>query len=451
MINIMTSIRNLPSINSTFETGLGEFIWWVLANLVTIMLASIQVLSIFILLYTLFLVFVSWKKPKRDYEMHAPEKSFLVFVPAHNEETVVSHIIDNLLHKMNYPKELIDVYVIADNCTDNTAAISRAAGAKVIEHFSEPDEPKGKPYGIRYALDQIGDNLKKYDCIGIFDADNLISVDFFNEMNSQMLSNPEIMVSQGYLDAKNVDGSLVSLGYSLSYYLSNRFFCFARNKLNLSPVIGGTGFVMDRRVIEEIGWTVNSLTEDLELQMQCALYGYRVVWNHFAPIYDEKPTGYKQSMVQRTRWARGHWTVNRRYFKPLLKKVVSQYMGKGKIDKIAMDSAFYSISPLAIGASPIILLVSLFVAKPEELLGMLIIFFVSIGISISLSCFAMKRDSKQKTNSSLGKMFLGLIWYMGSAMLVYMYGILTYKQNVWVRTEHNATTAIQDILVIADE
>lgn len=451
MLNIMSSIRNLPSINSTFETGLGEFLWWILVNLVTILLFAIQALSIAILAYTIILVLISWKKPKRDYEMHAPKKRFLVFVPAHNEETVVEHIIDNLLHKMKYPKELLDVYVIADNCTDNTANIARAAGAKVIEHFSAPDEPKGKPYGIKYALDEIGDRLKEYDCIGIFDADNLISVDFFNEMNSQMLSNPDIMVSQGYLDAKNVDDSLVSLGYSLSYYLSNRFFCYARNKLGLSPVIGGTGFVMDVKVIEEIGWTVNSLTEDLELQMQCALYGYRVVWNQFAPIYDEKPTGYKQSMVQRTRWARGHWTVNRRYFKSLLKKVFSTYINEGKIDKIALDSAFYSISPLAIGMSPIILVISLFTGTTSELLGMFGISIASLCISIMLSRYAMIRDSKQQTKSSPLRMLAGLVWYMGSAMLVYMYGIMTYKQNVWVRTEHKATTAIQDILAIADE
>lgn len=451
MINNLTAIRNLPSINATFETGFGEALWFFLTWFATFMLFAVQVLSVGVLIYTIVLIFISWQEPKRDYQMHKPKKKFLVFIPAHNEETVVAHIVENLLYKMRYPQELLKIYVIADNSTDNTAAIARNAGADVIEHFSGPDEPKGKPYGIKYALDYIGDDLKNYDAIAIFDADNLISLDFFNEMNSQMLSDPKIMVSQGYLDAKNVDGSIVSLGYSLSYYLSNRFFVYARNKLNLSPVIGGTGFVMDRRVIEDIGWTVNSLTEDLELQMQCALYGYRVVWNHFAPIYDEKPIGYKQSMVQRTRWARGHWTVNRRYFVPLVTKIIKQYLREGKFDTIALDSAFYSISPLAIASSPIVLFVSLFTAGPQKILGMVLIFFISVALSITLSRYAMRHDSKQRTNSSVWKMFAGLVWYMGSAMLVYLYGILTYKQNIWVRTEHKATTAIQDILAVSED
>jgi len=451
MTIMLTSIRNLPSINTIFETGLGEVIWFILNGLGIIAFYFIQVLSLGLILYTVFLILIALKRPERDYELQAPQKKFLIFVPAHNEETVVAQIINNLLHEVHYPKELLDVYVIADNCTDSTAAIARKQGAKVIEHFSAADEPKGKPYGIKYALAEIGDELKKYDAVAIFDADNLISLEFFNEMNSQMLSDPNIMVSQGYLDAKNVDDSLVSLGYSLSYYNSNRFFCFARNKLNLSPVIGGTGFVMDRRVLEELGWTVNSLTEDLELQMQCALHGYRVVWNHFAPIYDEKPTGYKQSLIQRVRWARGHWTVNRRFFFPLIKKVIKRYITKGELDLIALDSALYSISPLANGAAPVILLIALFTAGMWQLIFMFIVSFLYIVGTIVLAQYAMRRDSRQRSVATIIEMFGGLVWYMMSGMCVSLYGILTYKQNVWVRTEHSAAREIQDILAISED
>ena len=425
---------------------LGEFLWWIFEGIGGVMLFAIQLLSIIILVYTIFLAFISWRKPNRDYKMHAPTKKFLVLIPAHNEEKVVGSILDNLLHQINYPKELLSIYVIADNCTDNTAKIAKASGVKVIEHFSRPNEPKGKPYGIKYALDQLGETIKLFDNIAIFDADNLVSVDFFYEMNSQLISNPDIMVSQGYLDAKNVDDSIVSLGYSLSYFLSNRFFCFARNKLGLSPVIGGTGFVMDIKVIQELGWTVNSLTEDLELQMQCAMNGYKIVWNHFAPIYDEKPTEFKQSLIQRTRWARGHWTVNRRFFIPLIKKFVSTLYYEGRFDSVVLDSAYYCISPLAIAASPIILLISIINGNQQDLIFMILLSLISLFGTIFLALFAMQDDSVQTTNSSLLRMICGLVWYMGSAMLVYLYGILTYKQNVWIRTEHKSTTALSDII-----
>ncbi|MGL5042268.1 MAG: glycosyltransferase family 2 protein [Culicoidibacterales bacterium] len=433
-----------------FETGLGEFLSWLLVLGYHAMMITIQGLAMIPFFYTIFLVFISWKKPERDYQHHAPEKKFLVFVPSHNEENVVGHIIENLLFKMNYPKELFDVYVIADNCSDSTAAISRSAGANVIEHFSAPGEPKGKPYGIKYALDYIGDRLSNYDYVAIFDADNLVGVDYFAEMNSQLLSDPTIKVSQGYLDAKNVDSSIVSLGYSMAYYQTNRFFCYARNKIKMSPVIGGTGFVMDVKVLEEIGWTVNSLTEDLEFQMQCVLNNYRIVWNHFAPIYDEKPTEYTQSIIQRVRWSRGHWTVKHRYFNDVIKKSFLAYYREGRIDGVSLDAALYIFAPFIAGTSLIALVANmiLFPAQTFVLVGVIL---AAIFISVHLAKYAMKADSKQTSNSSVGRMMLGMLWYTISSMFIHIYGMLTYKQNVWVRTEHKVDTAIEDLFSVLEK
>jgi Glycosyltransferases, probably involved in cell wall biogenesis len=446
----LTSIQNLAGTNNIFGSTFGVFMWDLCVILFTSVFFIIQGLSLIFLIYNFFLQAISLRKPKRNYDYHAPEKRFIVFIPAHNEENVVPQLVDNLLNRMNYPKELLDVYVIADNCTDDTAMVARNAGAKVIEHFSAPDEPKGKPHGMKYAFEQIGDYMNNFDFVAIFDADNLVSIDYFTEMNSQLMSNDEIKVSQGYLDCKNCDSSVVSLGYSLSYYQSNRFFCYARQTLNLAPVIGGTGFVMAVDTLNELGWTVDSLTEDLEFQMQCVLNDKKIVWNHFAPIYDEKPTGFKQSIIQRVRWARGHWTVERRYFGPLIKKIIGTYFKTGKIDFTSIDSALYCIAPLTTGVSPIILAINALTLKRDDLMMFALMSVGMFTLSIILSNYALRRDTKQMINSSLPRMIIGLLWYMSSAMVVYMYGILTYTTNVWVRTEHKEETGIQDLLAIID-
>lgn len=446
---VLTAIQNTVEINSPFVTSMGLLMYLVLQVAYQLIMFGLQILPFISLIYTAYLLIRTLRKPKKNYKMHAPEKKFLVFIPAHNEENVVQQLIDNLLNQMKYPKELYDVYVIADNCSDNTAALSRAAGANVIEHFSAPDEPKGKPYGIKYAIDQIGDALLDYDFVAIFDADNLVSANFFQEMNSQVLSDPRIKVSQGYLDSKNVDSSPVALGYSLAYYMSNRFFCYARGEIGMSPVIGGTGFIMDTQVLDEIGWTVNSLTEDLEFQMQCVEHGYKIEWNHFAPIYDEKPTGYKQSVVQRVRWARGHWTVRKRYFKKLLKNIWGSYFNEGKVDLVTLDAAFYVIMPLGVAASPIIFIASV-TREPIKAVAMLGMALIMICGSIVLANYAMKQDSNQRSNSSFLRQLFGMVWYLTSAMFIYLYGILTYTENVWVRTEHNVDTSMEDLLAIIE-
>ena len=108
------------------------------------------------MLYQLVIGFFGFGKKIKDYEDHDPESRFLVLIPAHNEEKVIGDIVRNL-QEMDYPQELYDFYVIADNCTDHTAEAARAAGARVIETRKEaPDAPTGKPIALRKALEAWG-------------------------------------------------------------------------------------------------------------------------------------------------------------------------------------------------------------------------------------------------------------------------------------------------------
>ena len=93
------------------------------------------------MIYQLFLGIFGFRRKKKDYEDHDPQSRFLVLVPAHNEEKVIGDICRNL-EEMDYPRELYDYYIIADNCSDATAEKARALGAKVIETRKEsPDAP----------------------------------------------------------------------------------------------------------------------------------------------------------------------------------------------------------------------------------------------------------------------------------------------------------------------
>ena len=112
---------------------------------------------------------------------------FLVLVPAHNEEAVIGDIVQNL-NEMEYPREMYDFYILADNCTDRTAEIARGLGANVLESWKDsPDAPTGKPIVLQKALQTLGDYQNRYDLVMFFDADNLIDKNMFAEVNSQYL------------------------------------------------------------------------------------------------------------------------------------------------------------------------------------------------------------------------------------------------------------------------
>ena len=259
--------------------------------------------------YQLLIGLFGFKKADKDYADHDPESRFLVLVPAHNEEKVISDIIRNL-QQMDYPKELYDFYIIADNCTDHTAEVARSLGANVIETRKEsPDAPTGKPIALRKALDALGDYQNRYDLMMIFDADNLMDLNMFREVNSQYLDKDKPDFIQCYLGCKNKKG-IVAWFYYSGYTLTNRFFDLAKHRLGLNCVIGGTGFAMSTEYLyARGGWTTRSLTEDFEMQVDATIEGRRILWNHHTRVYDEKPTSMKASIKQKIRWGQGHWFV----------------------------------------------------------------------------------------------------------------------------------------------
>ena len=215
---------------------------------------------------------------------------FMALVPAHNEAAVVGNLIESLKNQ-NYPKELLDIYVIADNCTDNTAQIARDAGAIVYERFDS--EKKTKGYAMQWFLNKMNEQGADYDAMCVFDADNVVMPDFFTAMNKKLCQGEEVV--QGYRDIKNPTDSWVSAGYALFYWTMHRFYHLARYNLGLSPLLNGTGFMVKYDLIKEKGWNTKTLTEDIEFSLINIAEGRKLGWATDAIVYDEQPLEYKQS------------------------------------------------------------------------------------------------------------------------------------------------------------
>ena len=294
------------------------------------------------MLYQLVLSFFGFGKKTKDYADHDPQSRFLVLVPAHNEEKVIGDIVDNL-NRMDYPRELYDFYIIADNCTDRTAEVARKMGARVIETRKEtPDAPTGKPIALCKALESLGDYENRYDLMMIFDADNLMDTNMFREVNSQYLDKGKPDFIQCYLGAKNKKG-VVAWFYYTGYTLTNRFFDLAKHRLGLNCAIGGTGFAMSTRYLHERGgWTTMSLTEDFEIQVEATLEGRRILWNHVTRVYDEKPTSLRASIRQKIRWGQGHWFVTLHNTGKLFRALGAGTIGIGEF--LSLLTYMYSIS-----------------------------------------------------------------------------------------------------------
>ncbi len=271
--------------------------------------------------YQFVYIFIPFLKGARKYKAKKMYR-YAVLIPGRNEEKVIPHLIASIKGQ-NYPSELIDIFVIADNCTDNTAQVSRDAGAyHVIERFD--DKKIGKGYALDYALNLIKKDFpeNKYEGYFVFDADNLLDENYITEMNKMFSNGHRILTS--YRNTKNYGTSWVSAGGSLWYLRESRFLNHPRTIMNTSCAISGTGFLVHHDIIDRIGgWKFFLLTEDIEFSLQQVLDGETIAYCDKAVLYDEQPVLFSQSWRQRMRWTKGSMQLTKKYFFKMVKGIFS--------------------------------------------------------------------------------------------------------------------------------
>ncbi len=237
------------------------------------------------------------KKP-RPYARCAPRTRFACLVAARNEEAVIGALVESL-REQDYPNALYDIFVIPNNCTDNTEAAALTAGAKIFRCF-EPVCCKGDALheAVAWLLP------RGYDAFCVFDADNVADAQFLARMNDAFCAGAQ--VCKGAMRVKNPYDSWLSGCYGLYFTLFDTFFSRARMSCGLSSKLVGTGFAVHRAVLERFGgWNTSTIAEDAEFAAQCAANGVRACFVPNALTYDEAPNDFAVSLRQRRRWCSG--------------------------------------------------------------------------------------------------------------------------------------------------
>ena len=224
---------------------------------------NFAILLLFTLCYSYQAVFVliRWFGKKKKYQAKTQHR-YAVIISARNERAVIGGLLDSI-HRQNYPSELVDIYVVADNCTDDTAAVARAHGAVVYERFNHVQIGKG--YALNYLFRCIEERvgLDTYDGFLVFDADNVLDENYIASMNDVFDQGYPVVTS--YRNSKNYGSNWISAGYALWFLRESKYLNGARMQCGTSCAISGTGFLVASEVIRENhGWKHHLLTEDIE-------------------------------------------------------------------------------------------------------------------------------------------------------------------------------------------
>ena len=269
---------------------------------------NMVIASAFFLLYVYQIFFILVPFIKKD-EPHKKTKlhRFAVMISARNEANVIAQLIRSL-KEQDYPQDMLDVFVVADNCTDDTAGIARDAGAIVYERFNS--EQVGKGYALDFLIGKIFKRYGKdyYDAFMVFDADNILEKNYVTEMNKTFSDGHRIITS--YRNSKNYGTNWISAGYALWFLRESKYLNNARMLMNTSCAISGTGFLVHKDIIKKNdGWKCFLLTEDIQFSIKSVIDGEKIAYCKDAVLYDEQPVTFSQAWTQRLRWARGFLEV----------------------------------------------------------------------------------------------------------------------------------------------
>ena len=365
---------------------------------------------------SLFSLYIKKEKNKGVYEQ---TNSFSVLIPCHNEDQV---IFDNLqsIYDSSYDKSLLNIYVICDNCTDQTVEIVNAFKYSHMNMNVHCLEVNGgsKPKALKECTKILrNNNLWVDDNIVVLDADNRISPSLFDTFNREIQNGSKIVqVSIQPLNNK----SFVAKGFTSAFNNMNRSYQYARNVLNLSGSLCGTGYSVNREVWDKVGFDdCNTLTEDFEASIMSILKGYKIKFIYNDYVLNQHLDSFHKADVQRTRWARGSMQVCVKMFP----KTLWSFIKKPSLQKL--DIMVFMTTGIRYVVYMVCIAFEIIYGKG-----------VNVPFKLALIPTVIYAIMVMVCNKWSPKYILPHIWYYVSMMFVTSYGCITFWKNNWTKTIH---------------
>lgn len=339
---------------------------------------------------------------------------FAILVPAHNEQNVIRNSIRSI-KRCDYDRNKYDIYVIADNCTDETVEIAKNEGAFVLSRVSQK---RGKQHAIKWALEKICFGL--YDAVIVLDADNTVDPLILKVFDNELEKGHKII--QGYVETQNPCDSWITANYAYIFQYVNRV-NMARSELGFSSWLAGTGFCISTDILKRIGFHLETLTDDVEYTCKLILNGERVKFSGDAIVYDQKPVVLKDSLRQRLRWIRGQTHVSIKYIPKLILKIFKDYI------EFNVKGIFQAIDAIMWVPMNVIILLSVILSL--NLLG----FKYLINVIISVPVFyILVLISEKVLHYKYWKYLITSGFFFLTWVPITVLGVISFDNKEWWRT-----------------
>ncbi len=278
-------------------------------------------------------------RPGKTPTVQVPRTRFKIVVPSHQEEASIKDTIKSLLC-LDWPAQLYEVVVVADNCTDRTAAVAAEAGARVL--VRNDANLRGKGYALEHAFKTIL-NDGDADAIVVVDADTIVSANLLRSFAARIEKGA--LAVQAEYGVSNVEASWRTRLMAIALAMFHRERSLARERLGVSCGLRGNGMCFTTNLLKKHPHEAYGLVEDVEYGVAIGLAGVRVHYAEEAFVLGEMVTTAGAAASQRRRWEGGRGKLVREKLPRLIKEAISK--NDGMLLDLALDLATPPLSKLA--------------------------------------------------------------------------------------------------------
>ena len=280
--------------------------------------AILIVIAIPLLVQICYVLFCFVKK--KTWPKSEKKAKIAYLIPANNEAAVIEGTVKNILEGQDYPCDKFEVFVVADNCTDDTAALAERAGAKVLIHNDADPAHHMAAYPLRYGIDHIlSIEDDPYEIIIRVDADNRLNAEYSSLMNDAYQSGVDL--ARPYEGAKNAAQNFFTKACTMFYVFESRYGSRVRERLGLAAHVNGSGAMMSARMLKATGgYDCVTISEDAEYYFNRLLDGYKGHFVEDAVVSEDMPSSLKDTYNRNKRIGSGSVSLLKPKFSKLLKK-----------------------------------------------------------------------------------------------------------------------------------
>ena len=394
-------------------------LWWVGRAGITTAVGYLSVLTV-----------AAWSVPRRrTSETTEQRHRFLILIPAHDEEGLVGQTLDSL-KALDYPHDLFEVHVVADNCTDATADMVRSRGVEVHER-TDPSAP-GKGPALQWLRARLDARGVQHDAVVFLDADTSARPGFLRVVDRR-LSDGERVV-QAHYAVRDPGQTPVIAFRSAAFAARNYLRPLGRTRLGGTAGLYGNGMVFTPDVLKTRAWS-DHLTEDAELQLELLEDGIKVAFEPSAVVEAEMPATTQASRSQHERWERGRVELTKRFVPGLLRRsVVGGPAGRVAYLDAAFDQAVPPFSILVAATTAWASLETIAVATGRHRPRQLVLSLAVAGAQAAFVLSSLRMvGAPRAVYRSLAQAPRLVVW----KLMLWLRVLLGGKRTAWIRTSRN--------------